>query len=71
MMNTINARIEITIGLMLLTFAPALSGKDYHVAPTGSDSAVGTRARPFRTIQKAADVMGPGDTCIIRGGTYR
>jgi hypothetical protein len=31
----------------------------------------GTKAQPFRTIQKAADVMGPGDTCIIRGGTYR
>jgi hypothetical protein len=43
----------------------------YFVSIDGMDINPGTKAQPFRTIQKAADVMGPGDTCIIRGGTYQ
>ena len=43
----------------------------YTVAPTGDDQAAGTPERPFRTLQRAADIMQPGDTCMIRGGTYR
>ena len=43
----------------------------YYVAPDGSDNAPGTRGKPFQTIQRAVDVAQPGDTCVIRGGTYR
>ncbi len=43
----------------------------YFVAITGSDENPGTEDKPFRTIQKAADIMVPGDICIIREGTYR
>lgn len=31
----------------------------------------GTLTRPWKTIQKASDVMGSGDHCVIRAGTYR
>ena len=55
---------------MLLLAMPAWSA-EYCVAPTGDNAWPGTRAKPFRTIQKAADVMQPGDTCTVRGGTYR
>ena len=44
---------------------------EYYVAPSGSDANAGTKAAPFQTIQKAADVMQPGDRCLIRAGTYR
>jgi hypothetical protein len=44
---------------------------EYYVATTGSDTNAGTLAEPFATIQHAADVMEPGDTCYIRGGVYR
>jgi len=44
---------------------------DYHVSTTGNDSHSGTPDHPFHTIQKAANVMRPGDTCFVRGGTYR
>ena len=44
---------------------------NYYVATNGNDSASGTLATPFRTIQKAASLMVGGDTCYIRGGTYR
>ncbi|MBN1672644.1 MAG: right-handed parallel beta-helix repeat-containing protein [Kiritimatiellae bacterium] len=46
------------------------SGATYHVAPGGNDSNPGTQAQPWRTIQKAADTVQPGDTVLIRGGTY-
>ena len=41
------------------------------MSPTGSDGSAGTQARPFKTIQKAADVAKAGDTVAIHGGTYR
>ena len=40
------------------------------VAPGGSDSAAGTLASPFATIQKAVDKAVPGDVIAVRGGTY-
>lgn len=43
----------------------------WYVSTTGNDTQAGTLAAPFRTIQRAADVMAPGDTCLIRQGTYR
>ena len=55
----------------VLVLSLAARGGDYHVSPRGRDSDPGSASRPFRTIQKAADVMGPGDTCTIRAGVYR
>jgi hypothetical protein len=43
----------------------------FYVSTSGSDSNAGTLARPFRTIQRAANVAGAGDTVLVRGGTYR
>ena len=48
-----------------------LLSQTWFVAITGNDSAAGTLAQPFRTIQRAADVAGTGDTVLIRAGTYR
>lgn len=42
----------------------------YYVATYGNDSNPGTEASPWRTIQKAANTMGPGDTVLIRQGVY-
>jgi hypothetical protein len=42
----------------------------YYVAPTGSDANEGTSAAPFKTIQQAADIVEPGDSVIVRAGTY-
>ncbi len=48
-----------------------MEGREYVVACQGRDTDPGTRAHPLRTIQRAADLMEPGDVCTIRGGTYR
>ncbi len=51
---------------------PASAGSSrYYVATTGSDDNPGTLKLPFRTVQKAANAMQPGDTCLVRGGVYR
>ena len=44
---------------------------EYYVAVDGNDEYSGSMDQPFRTIQKAADVMVAGDTCVVREGTYR
>lgn len=47
------------------------AGQTYYVAVSGQDVAGGRSDRtPFRHIQKCADVMVPGDTCLVLSGTY-
>jgi len=58
-------------GLLIVIVAAPACADEFHVSPAGSDSSPGTKAEPFRTIQKAADVMAAGDTCYIRPGTYK
>ncbi len=44
---------------------------EYVVSPDGNDSNTGDASAPFRTISQAARILKPGDTCLIRCGTYR
>jgi hypothetical protein len=65
-------RAAIACGAAFLSCVCCAAGATVcYVAPGGSDTAPGTRELPFRTIQRAADMLRPGDTCVIRGGTYR
>jgi hypothetical protein len=50
---------------------PTLGRIMYYVAPTGSDSNAGTSSKPFRTINKAAQVAVAGDVVTIRSGIYK
>lgn len=42
----------------------------YVSANKGSDLSAGTKNNPFKTISKAAELAGPGDTIYVHGGTY-
>ncbi|HEX9042800.1 MAG TPA: right-handed parallel beta-helix repeat-containing protein [Trebonia sp.] len=42
-----------------------------HVAPDGADTADGSADRPFRTINRAAQLARPGDTVTVHAGEYR
>jgi hypothetical protein len=57
-------------GVVLSAAFPALA-RDIHVATTGSDAAAGSKARPYRTVSKAAAAAQPGDTVTVHAGTYR
>jgi len=60
-----------------LAFALALAAitapaaDTYYVSSAGHDTNVGTTvSAPFRTLQKAANSVQPGDTILMRPGTY-
>lgn len=68
-----NFRFPCVLTVVLLAFGTALSGlaDTYYVSPTGDDDAPGTQTLPWRSIQKAAESLVPGDTAIVLSGTYR
>ena len=45
-------------------------GLTYYVAPGGHDGNAGTESSPWASIQRAANVMVPGDTVLILPGLY-
>jgi hypothetical protein len=49
--------------------APAGS-PTYYVSPSGSDANPGTETQPFKTIQKAVDIVQAGDTVLVADGVY-
>src|SRR5579871_458275 len=53
---------------------PLTFSKTYYVDnqdAMADDSGPGTSARPFRTINKAAQILQPGERVVIASGTYR
>jgi Periplasmic copper-binding protein (NosD) len=68
-------RIAILIGWWMsaaaAVSAPRAFGMDYWVGPGGRDGdGRGSRARPWATLQHAADRVRPGDTVHVRDGQY-
>lgn len=57
--------------LLLLGSTAEAAGNLYYVSTTGDDANVGSEAAPWRTLSKAANSAGPGDTVYIMQGTYR
>jgi parallel beta-helix repeat protein len=45
-------------------------GQVFYVAPNGSNGDDGSSATPWLTIQHAVDNVTPGDTILLRSGTY-
>ncbi|MBI5953312.1 MAG: right-handed parallel beta-helix repeat-containing protein [Chloroflexi bacterium] len=79
-MNKIIIRAMSMVLLLALTFGGygnvgALSeslapGITYYVSTNGVDTNTGTETAPWRTIQKAVNSVNPGDTILVRAGTY-
>jgi hypothetical protein len=63
--------ISVVMARVAGSFCWAGGGMQYYVAPNGSDAGDGSRSHPFGTIEKAAEVVNPGDTVIVRDGTYK
>jgi parallel beta-helix repeat protein len=60
------AIVVATLGAM-----PARAGSpSYYVSPAGNDANPGTLARPWRTVQRAANTVPAGSTVYLRGGTH-
>ena len=57
------------IAISLMLPLPARAANSYYVSSSGNDLNPGTQTQPWKTIQKAAAMVIPGDTviCIDRG----
>ena len=53
--------------LFLLLALPAVAA-DYYVSPFGSDSAAGTPAQPWKTVNRALTGRAPGDVVHLQAG---
>ena len=76
--------LSLSLGFLLAAVALSAGAASDHVAAFtkeapactrfasthGSDSAAGTKRRPFRTAQRLADSLRPGQTGCLRSGTY-
>lgn len=69
MHNTSTSVALIAAGVLALCMNGVAA--EFFVATNGCDAADGSAARPWRTIQRAADVAMAGDVVTIRGGVYR
>jgi len=59
---------SLLLGIQILSVSAATN----YVSTAGIDApGNGTFGAPYATVQYAADQMGAGDTCIIRGGRYQ
>ncbi|MEM4406655.1 MAG: choice-of-anchor Q domain-containing protein [Candidatus Methanomethylicaceae archaeon] len=63
-------RILCLVLVVFLGFVAQASGATYYVSPSGTDTNPGTEELPWRTLQKAANTLNPGDLCLIQEGTY-
>jgi len=76
----LKANVILLIGILLLTAftfitnikaAENTTTDSYYVSTAGNDTTgSGSISSPFRTIQKAANMVSAGDTVYIMGGTY-
>ncbi len=48
----------------------SIMAAQYVVAPGGSDTAAGTSLAPWKTLQHAANIVGPGDRVTVKSGNY-
>jgi hypothetical protein len=55
---------------LLLLAARSAHALTYTVAPGGDDQNPGTTAQPFKTLQRAADLVAADDTVHVEPGTY-
>src|SRR5262249_1281742 len=52
------------------TATPYPNPSTYYVSPNGSDSNPGTLEKPWKMLNSASEHLNPGDTLILRDGTY-
>ena len=58
------------MNILLILLLSTGAGRQFYVAPGGSDSAVGSAQHPWATISHAGRVVAPGDTVNVASGTY-
>ncbi len=68
--NRMNLLASASLSILMMASLEA-QAKDIFVAKTGSDENSGSVDAPLLTINKAAQIAGPGDVVTVREGVYR
>jgi parallel beta-helix repeat protein len=58
------------VGAAALCLAAPASATTYYVATNGNDTFNGSSTNPWATLQHAVETIAPGDTILVRSGTY-
>ncbi len=56
--------------IIILGYTSLIQGSTYYVAKNGNDLNPGTENLPWKTIQKAANTLLPGDMVYVKNGIY-
>ncbi len=59
-----------TAYILILGLTSSSCTSTYYVATTGSDANTGSSTAPWRTLQHAVEAIAPGDTILVRSGSY-
>ncbi|MEX2554703.1 MAG: hypothetical protein WEB06_03620 [Actinomycetota bacterium] len=62
--------MAVLVSLAVLRAAPARAASTFYVSVSGADANAGTLGAPWRTVGKGLASLFPGDTLLVRGGTY-
>jgi parallel beta-helix repeat protein len=62
--------LSIVLSTLFVGLATEGSAATYFVSPAGNDANSGGSTDPWRTLQRAADAMQPGDEVRVADGTY-
>ncbi len=62
--------MKLKIIILLLLVLPKIRANTYFVSIHGDDSNPGTEMLPWKTIQKAANILSAGDTLYVKAGVY-
>jgi len=63
-------RAAVVLGTGILCAGGTASAATYYVATTGNDTCDGSSSNPWATLQHAVETIAPGDTILVRSGTY-
>ncbi len=69
-LRLLSLSLRATFALLLFGSVNAYAAT-FYVAPTGKDTNLGTATAPWLTIQRAANIVNPGDIVVVQPGTYR
>jgi len=61
---------SVAAAVVFLCLGGTASAATYYVATTGNDLASGSSTAPWLTLQHAVETIAPGDTILVRSGTY-
>jgi parallel beta-helix repeat protein len=62
--------LKVRAAILAFAAVQVCGARTFYVANVGNDRNGGTRSEPWATLQHAVDTIAPGDTILVRAGTY-